>query len=123
LQENWHVREEGWRWARSPATLFLSVPQQRAMALELTPDAIYEPGPGQTVGTKGRLRVELDGVELAAVELTSGETTRIPLRLAPGTYTIRLTLDTGAFRPSAHGSEDTRWLSFSVKELNLATYQ
>jgi hypothetical protein len=121
LQDNWYVREGGWRWARSPATLFLSVPQQQAMALELTPDAIYEPGPGQTVGTQGRLRVELDGVELAAVELTSGETARIPLRLGPGTYMLRLALDAGTFRPSAHGSEDARWLSFSIRQLNLVT--
>lgn len=120
LKDNWYSREAGWRWARSPATLFVSIPRGRAATLEITPGTMYQPTDDQTIGHKGMLRVEVNGHLLTKVAMTTGETTAVSLDLPAGVHTITLSLEAGNFRPSDAGGGDTRLLSFSIQSVNLA---
>lgn len=119
LLDNWQLREAGWRWARSPATLFVSVPQATTAILQITPASIYDPAPDRVVGRHGFLRVEVADGFATVVELNSDQTAEIPLELPAGAYTITLSLEAGNFRPSDYGSDDPRWLSFAIRTINL----
>lgn len=122
LQDNWYSREDNGHWARSPATLFISMPRPHDATLELIPGAIYEPGREQVTGERGALRVELNGRPLTTVSVETGQTTTIPLDLPAGVHTLTLSLEAGNFRPSEYGaSDDTRLLSFTLRSLNLET--
>jgi hypothetical protein len=124
LKDNWYKREVGQRrWARSPATLYLSIPQGGRFVLEITPERIFEPGPDQVVGSRGTLQVKLDGVLVATVEIKSGQVTSIPLDLSAGVHSVSLALEAGNFRPGDYGSDDYRWLSFAIRSVNLRSYE
>ena len=123
LKDNWYGHEGQLRWAKSPATVFISMPQARAATLAITPGAIYEPGPNQVVGDHGTLSVELNGIPLTTVAIDKDETMAIPLDLPAGVHTLTLALEAGNFRPSDYGSEDFRSLSFSIRSINLKVGQ
>ncbi len=121
-QFNWHALEEDGarRWARSPATLFFSVPVAQEAVLEITPEYVYVPGVG--LGASGNLRVALDGATLTTLPIQAGRAARLPLSLPAGFHTLSLALEAGNFRPSqGSDSDDTRLLSFAIRSLNLLT--
>jgi hypothetical protein len=127
LLNNWYSREDGWRWARSPATLILSVPQATSATLQITPTVMYEPAPEQIVGRHGLLRVEMADGQATTIELRSEETAEAPLQLPAGVYTLTLSLAAGNFRPDDYSdatgeTADTRWLSFAIRAINLQTH-
>jgi hypothetical protein len=121
FQYNWHESEEGGvrRWARSPATLFISAPEAQEAILEITPESIYDPDYAPPV--RGDLRVELDGDLVAILPIEVGQTARLPLEIGAGFHTVSLSLEAGNFRPSDRGSTDRRWLSFAISAINLVT--
>ncbi len=127
LLDNWY-RAEGTvnprRWARSPATIFLSTPRDQELTLALIPELMYEPLPEieQVLGHHGRLRVAVNGELFDTVDLERGETTEIRLQLPAGVYTLSLALETGNFRPVDYDmSDDRRELSFMLRLIELRT--
>jgi hypothetical protein len=118
VRDGWDEREDAWRWARSPATLYIVSPRAQAAVLEITPAALYDPGAPGGVGTQGRLKVQTAQGELT-VDLATDQVAHVPLTLVPGSQTITLTLERGNFRPADYGVPDTRTLSFSLRRINL----
>ena len=112
--EGWDVWEDGFRWATSPATLFITIPWPQQAILELVPDAVYPPDLG------GVLYVSLNDGPESAVTIWPGEVAEVPLTLPAGVQRVQLRLGAGNFRPYYHdGGRDRRWLSFAVRSLNL----
>jgi hypothetical protein len=123
LLDNWYWREEGWRWAASPATLLVSMPQAQRVTLEIVLQMIYAPASDPQIGAEGQLTIAW-GEELATtVTAVPGEPVRVPLDLSAGIHKITLSLDSGNFRPSDEGSKDKRQLSFAIRDINLQTQQ
>ncbi|MFZ0547847.1 MAG: hypothetical protein WAM60_20545 [Candidatus Promineifilaceae bacterium] len=117
---NWYPAEAKIRWAKSPAVLFLSLPQSQQVNLELQPALVYEPDADGN-WLQGRLQVAVDNSYTTTVDLHNGEKTTIPLDLEAGTYSITLTLEAGNFRPLDYGQDDLRYLSFALSSVNLTT--
>lgn len=123
LLDNWYAREESWRWAASPATLLVSVPQAQPVTLEIVLEMLYDPAPDPAKGTRGQLTIAL-GEELATtVTAVPGEPVRVPFDLSAGIHKITFSLAAGNFRPSDRGSEDRRQLSFAIRDIDLQTQQ
>ena len=127
LLENWY-RAEGAggsrRWARSPATLFLSVPGAETAELRVTPGLMFEPAPEieQVLGHHGRLDVALDGEPVGTMSLTMGEPSTLTLELPAGAHTLSLALEAGNFQPVDYDmGDDRRVLSFMVRSIELIT--
>ncbi|MCL4263303.1 MAG: hypothetical protein KJ069_08810 [Anaerolineae bacterium] len=118
LGQNWYEREPELRWAKSPASLLLTVPQAQEVVLEITPALIFNPTLALT-DEQRQLLVTVDDQPVMTVPITSGETAVIPLHLPAGYHTITLSLAAGNFRPSDQGAADTRWLSFAIESINL----
>lgn len=119
LKENWYRAEPEWRWAQSPATLFLSVPRPVSATLEIVPNTMYAPAEGQVVGNAGVLLPVLNGEPLPPVAIRQGETARIPLDLPAGVHELTLALEAGNFRPGEYSGTDWRLLSFAIRSMNL----
>ncbi len=118
LRDNWEPREDGWRWARSPATLAAISPREQQAVLQITPSSIHDPDAPNGTGQQGRLRVIVGDVD-TTVDIAVDQMTEVPLTLKPGAQVITLELEAGNFRPLDFGVSDTRTLSFSTKLINL----
>ncbi|MFN8481889.1 MAG: hypothetical protein U0768_02375 [Anaerolineae bacterium] len=118
LRDNWEPREDGWRWARSPATLAVISPTEQQAVLQITPSALHDPDAPNGSGQRGRLRVTVGDFD-TVVDVAVDQTTEVPLTLKPGQQTIALALEAGNYRPLDFGVQDTRTLSFSTKLINL----
>ncbi|MFN8485576.1 MAG: hypothetical protein U0768_21245 [Anaerolineae bacterium] len=120
MRDGWEERDNGERWAQSPATLYIVSPTAQPAVLQIEMGPMHEAAAPGGIGSAGRLRVQL-GDETQTLEVRAGETVDVPLSLAAGGQTVTLTLEAGSFRPADYGMEDTRALSFAVRGLNLAT--
>lgn len=127
LLNNWYSMEQeslSQRWARSPATLFLSAPRAQEVTLALTPGLMFEPEPEneQVIGRRGWMQVALNGEPLATVRLETGETSEVVLQIPAGVHTLSLALDAGNFRPVDYEmGDDERVLSFMMRAIELRT--
>ncbi len=119
-RDGWEERDNGERWARSPATLYVTSPTGRQAVLQIAMGQMHDVASPSGIGSTGRLRVQV-GDEIQTVDARAGQTVDVPLSLVPGGQTITLTLEASNFRPADYGMDDTRTLSFSVRGLNLAT--
>jgi hypothetical protein len=121
LSGGWYGAEDEWRWARSPAVMFLSIPQLQNVTLEMLPALIYDPGSETGIGQMGQLKITISNGYSTTVQIQSGEPTTIPLNLEAGVYSVTLELETGEFRPTDYGYQDERPISFAVHWINLST--
>ena len=127
LTDNWYSAEgddNKRRWARSPATLFLSVPRAQVVTLELTTGLMFGPRPelDQVLASSGRLSVALNGEHVDTIRIVKDSTAVIPLELPAGVHSLTLSLEAGNFRPVDYGmGDDRRLLSFMMQSINLRT--
>ncbi len=129
LLENWYRLEndddDSWRWAQSPATLFLSVPQAQTVTLALTPGPMFDPDPrqDQVVGLHGQLGVALNGEPVDTLQVAADETATVTLDLPAGIHTVSLSLQAGNFSPADYEDmgDDRRQISFTLREIELIT--
>lgn len=121
LGQNWYSQEPDLRWARSPALLFLSVPEAQSLQLEIDLFAVFKPYRNLFMGDEGRMQLHLDGELVADVEVTTDELVVIPFDAPAGLHELSLTLEAGNFSPANYGERDTRVLSFAIRSINLVT--
>ncbi len=127
--EGWYPPESGsdgadtWRWASSPATIWIYSPQTQTVSLRGTPIALHDPASPDGKGSSGSMAVRLNGRELGAWEAAVGAPLVIPLELQPGWSQVRLDLAAGSFKPIDVQPEtgDGRLLSFALENLEIAT--
>ena len=112
----WGEQADGRRWAVSPATLFLSLPEATAATLQMQAagaDAVPGlPGPPQ-------MQISLDGETVEAVSFVSGELLAIPLQLPAGIHHLEFRIlqpDTPFWQPQSRQT-------FAVKRLELLTHR
>lgn len=108
-----------WRWASSPAHLYVWSGERQEIAVDLVVSSLHDPDSADGLGDEGVFRVELPGRGPLESSGQSGQ----PLRLTPtvekGWNTIVIELAAGNFRPAdlIPGHYDTRDLSFSVDQI------
>ncbi len=120
MREGWEERDNGERWAQSPATLYIASPTAQSAVLQIAVGQMHDADSPSGIGTAGRLRVRM-GDATQTVDVRAGQTVDVPVSLAAGGQTVTLALEAGNFRPADYGMDDTRTLSFAVRGLNLAT--
>jgi hypothetical protein len=111
----------GWRWALSPARLYVAAPELTPALLELQPALLHDPAAPDGLGRKGVLTVtSADGVT-TTVQLQLGERALVPVVLPAGGGELRLSLAAGNFRPTDYGQEDPSIYSFALHSIALRT--
>jgi hypothetical protein len=122
LGANWRPADPEWRWATSPATVYLTSPRRQLALLEIVPAHIHSPessaGPG--LGNDGVLDVQVDH-DLSSVEIGVGQRTEIPILVSEGSQPITLSLQAGNYQPTDYGQAIPAELSFAVRNMNLRT--
>jgi hypothetical protein len=110
-----------WRWAASPATIWVYTPQTQTLTLRGTPIALHDPASPDGKGKSGSLAVHLNDGRLGEWPATVGKALTIPVELQPGWSQIGLALAAGTFRPVDVQPEtgDGRQLSFALKNLEI----
>jgi hypothetical protein len=117
--EGWRGPEEGFRWARSPATVSAYTPVRCAAELVVTPALLHGPGLPGGLGATGELLVTDGTGRRQVVPLEVDRPAVVPLVLTPGDQPITLELAAGNFRPSDYGHQDSEELSFAVRAVEL----
>lgn len=110
------LREEE-DWAVSPATFYVASPRPVLAYLEVTPAEIYAAQSGDSSGGGMLTLQSANGISTYA-ELVAGETTTLPLGLAPGSQIVTLTLRSQSPRSA---SSDSSYLNFAIRSINLET--
>ena len=115
----WRESEGEWRWATSPATLIVTSSRPGYAELDFTPALIHDSTSPNGLGDRGLMTVQTAGYT-NTVEISSDQTTTVPLILEGGSQIITLALKAGNFRPSDYsGSTDPSLLSFAIRSVNL----
>jgi len=110
-----------WRWAGSPAFLYLWSDAAQTVTVELLVSSLHVVGPADGLGDEGLFRVTLPDGTQPDVDGRAGQPLALTAHLIPGWNVIALELAAGNFRPSelVPGHFDARALSFSVDEVRL----
>lgn len=125
--EGWYPAESSsdgadtWRWAASPATIWIYTPQTQTLTLRGTPIALHDPASPDGKGSSGSMAVRLNGQGLGEWPATVGAPLAIPVALQPGWSQVSLDLAAGSFRPVDVQPEtgDGRLLSFALQNLEI----
>lgn len=107
-----------WRWAASPAALWLYSPAPRTVTLEATPVALHVAGSPDGKGDQGVLHITPGN---RAVPVQVGQRLQQAIALQAGWNTVTLALEAGNFRPIDldPATGDSRPLSFALQNLTV----
>lgn len=119
--EEERVDNASWRWASSPAYLYVWADRQQDASLSLTPSSLHDPMGDDGLGTRGEIIITLpDGIKLP-LPAEIGQSLQFDAPLHRGWNEIILELAAGYFRPSdlMPGHFDKRELAFSMDGMAL----
>ena len=110
-----------WRWAESPAEVYICSPVTQRATLVSTPIALHEEGEPRGVGEQGTLLVTTNGRLDASFIARAKEPFAVEADLQAGWNVITMELEAGNFRPVDVDpvSGDRRSLSFALRDLDL----
>ena len=110
-----------WRWAESPAEVYVYSPEVQDVSMLSTPTGLHEKGEPQGVGQQGTLLVTTNGQLDASFQVHAKEPFAVETTLQTGWNVIRMELEAGNFRPVEvnPSSKDRRSLSFALDELDI----
>jgi hypothetical protein len=108
-----------WRWASSPATLWVYASEAQTVTLRATPVALHDSASPDGKGAAGSLGVSINNQARGAWPVTVGSPFAVPLELPAGWSQVSLNLAAGSFRPIDvdPSSGDSRSLSFALQNL------
>ncbi len=108
-----------WRWAASPATIWVYSPQTQTLTLHATPIALHDPASPDGKGSSGSFALQLNGAQIGDWPTTVGTPLALPLAVPPGWSQVALALAAGSFKPVDLQPEtgDGRLLSFALQNL------
>ena len=107
---------QSWRWAASPATVWVYSSEPRTVTLEGTPAALHVAGSQDGKGNAGVLHIRPDNLDVA---IEVGKPFSQALALHAGWNAVTLALEAGNFRPIDldPSTGDSRPLSFAAQNL------
>jgi hypothetical protein len=122
--EIWDASGHTWRWARSPAALWIYSPMPRQVRITSVVGALYDPSSPLGKGSQGNLYITLGGQPLQTLEIRVGQPLVFDVMLRAGWNAVTLALEAGNYRPVdvQPGNGDGRWLSFAVREIDILTH-
>ncbi|MFZ0549032.1 MAG: glycosyltransferase family 87 protein [Candidatus Promineifilaceae bacterium] len=120
-RKNWYQFEGNLRWAKSPAWIYITSPNEQEAALEMVLAMMFTPDGSYHVGSNGTFIVRMDNELLFQQVVNANEQISIPLHLTEGTHLVELELEAGNFQPTTYdpNTEDRRQLSFATQSINL----
>ncbi len=121
----WHDEERSgdaaWRWAGSPAYLYVWSAREQAATLAFAISSLHETGAADGLGEMGIFDVTLPDGQTATLAAAANQPSQLAVPLQPGWNTVVLELEAGNFRLADLGlADDTRSLSFSVDAVTLS---
>ncbi len=110
-----------WRWASSPAAVWVYSAIPQTVTLRATPIALHDAASADGKGPAGQIAVSLNGQQAGEWVAAAGQPLAIPLALAAGWNDVTLNLAAGNFRPIDVQPEtgDGRSLSFALQGLTV----
>jgi hypothetical protein len=110
-----------WRWAKSPAEIYIHSPEHRVVKLESKPVALYESGTPQGMGEHGILKVATNQEDSIEVAVQREHIFSIDLELGSGWNVVAIESLAGNVRAADldPNSGDSRQLSFALDVVNL----
>lgn len=110
-----------WRWAASPAVLYIYSPSRQEVEIAATPIALHEATSALGLGEAGTLRMTTDRETWQSLLVQVGQPLRLTAELGLGWNVLALELEAGNFRPADlnPASGDTRELSFALGPINI----
>ena len=116
-----HLGAYSWRWAKSPAEIYIYSPSRRRIELESTPVNLLQPGVAQGKVDSATLRVTTNHGDSVKVVVQRDQSFSLFLELEPGWNLTTIASEAGNIRPVDldPGSGDARLLSFSLDAVNL----
>ena len=116
-----HLDAYAWRWAKSPAEIYIHSPVRRVVKLESKPVALYESGAPQGMGEHGILKVATNQEDSIEVAVQREHIFSIDLELGPGWNVVAIESLAGNVRAADldPDSGDSRQLSFALDVVNL----
>jgi hypothetical protein len=125
--DGWYGPEGGedgaapWRWASSPAGVWVYSAIPQTVTLQATPVALHDAASADGKGPLGQLAVSLNGQSVGEWPAAAGQPLAIPLAVPAGWSTVTLDLAAGNFRPVDVQPEtgDSRSLSFALQGLTV----
>ena len=108
-----------WRWASSPAAVWVYSAIPQTVTLRATPIALHDPASADGKGPAGQFAVSLNGRDAGEWQASAGQPMAIPLTLVAGWNEVALDLAAGNFKPIDVQPEtgDSRSLSFALQGL------
>jgi hypothetical protein len=119
--ESWDDSGSTWRWAASPAQLFIHSSEPRQVRITSVPGSLHEPNSTSGVGTHGVLLITANDQVPQQLAVQVGQPLTTDVMLQAGWNCITLALEAGNFRPMdvQPGNGDARLLSFALREINI----
>lgn len=116
------LEEYTWRWAQSPAELYIYAARPRSISLELKATSLYDPSVSNGLGPEGQLQIASENYNWEQSVIRDQEF-RAPLPLQRGWNKFVFSLEEGNFRPNElqPTSGDRRQLSFALAPINLVS--
>ncbi len=122
----WYLLEKldpySWRWAASPAELYVFAGEAQEATLSFTMSEMYEATSENGLGDTAVLQITV-GEQQFREDIVRGQPNEIPLSLASGWNVLTFELASGNFQPSEMdaSSSDRRVLSFAMSSFEFKT--
>lgn len=125
--DGWYEREDlpgtdlAWRWAKSPAELYIYSPSLRRVNLTAMPRSLHESSSANGTGSHGVMIVAVNDQTVERSDVWVGQPFAIGVNLNAGWNRVSFSLVEGNFRPIDFqpGNGDARELSFALAEIRL----
>jgi hypothetical protein len=121
--EGWYDRESDgaadWRWAQSPAVIWVYSDRPRQVTLDFTPVLLHEPASPNRLGDEGLMSIGVNASSPVQIPVRVKQRASTALELDPGWNRLTVALATGNFLPAEIGLPDNRSLSFALKSVDL----
>ncbi len=121
LSESFDVYQ--WRWAQSPAELYIFSARTQNVTLDLKPVNIFDDAAAENgLGKDGILQVTVNN-QLWVGEIVQDQVQQVPVALKKGWNVVLFDLQAGNFQPIQFNAAagDTRDLSFAFAPININT--
>ncbi len=121
----WYDRETyedtSWRWATSPASIFIQVPRRGALTMTATPTSFHDPASTNGFGETGVLTISVNEKPVATLDARAGQPFSVTLPLKSGWNVVEFASAAGNVRPIDidPATGDTRQLGFALGAIEL----